>query len=212
MVEAKERTPYGQWGPWLKANFEFHQRTAQLYMEIYSGWELLQQNAKSISDLSLTQAIGLLRAIDPPQEAAITQDQATAITRELPAGPVQWAGVEAAGEEPTEPAEEPTEEDREDAEERHRAQQRKRPAAMFMEADGRVSNARRELKKALDAARDVEFSDEEVELLVRQGEAARDMASLFIAAVSGDAGTDWDAELYELEQRRQWGPEGEPED
>jgi hypothetical protein len=74
-----------------------------------------------------------------------------------------------------------------------------------------TSKARRELKEAIDQGRDVQFSAEEVELLVRQGEAARDMASLFIAAVSGDSGTDWDAELYELEQRRQWGAEWKEE-
>jgi hypothetical protein len=74
-----------------------------------------------------------------------------------------------------------------------------------------TSKARRELKEAIDQGGDVQFSAEEVELLVRQGEAARDMASLFIAAVSGDSGTDWDAELYELEQRRQWGAEWKEE-
>ena len=82
---------------------------------------------------------------------------------------------------------------------------------MFMEVDARVSKARRELKEAIDQGRDVQFSAEEVELLVRQGEAARDMASLFIGAVSGDSGTDWDAELYDLEQRRQWGAEWKEE-
>ena len=82
LVEAKERTPHGQWGPWLEANFEFTQRTAQNYMRVYSRWEEIQQNTKSNSDLTITSALGSLRAIAPPQEATIT--------RERVEGPLQW--------------------------------------------------------------------------------------------------------------------------
>jgi len=132
-----------------------------------------------------------------------------ATTRERAEGPLQWAGEEQRQDYANRVAAQ--KKASRDAEERHRQEQRKRHSAMFMEVDARVSKARRELKGAIDQGRDVQFSAEEVELLVRQGEAARDMASLFIDAVSGDSGTDWDAELYELEQRRQWGAEWKEE-
>jgi hypothetical protein len=53
--------------------------------------------------------------------------------------------------------------------------------------------------------KDVEFDEEERELLRREGEAARRVLSLAIAAITGDSGTDWDAELAKLEERRQCG-------
>ena len=111
LVEAKERTPYGEWLQWLKENFEGSEKTAQNYMRVHSRWPEIEQNAKSVADLTLTEA---LKAIAPPPATATTQDQATAITRERVEGPPtrkrvegppRWAGVEA--------GEEPTEEDRE---------------------------------------------------------------------------------------------------
>jgi Protein of unknown function (DUF3102) len=90
LIEAKERTHHGEWLPWLKANFEGSERTAQMYMRVHSRWPEIEANTKSVSDLTLT---GALREIGPPQEAAIT--------RERFEGPLRWAGVEA-GEESTE--------------------------------------------------------------------------------------------------------------
>jgi Protein of unknown function (DUF3102) len=108
LVEAKERTPHGQWGPWLEANFEFTQRTAQMYMEIYSRWEEIQQNTKSISDLTITSALASLRAIAPPQKADIT--------RERVKDPPRWPSVEAPPLAKTQPASPRTYEDRQYAE------------------------------------------------------------------------------------------------
>jgi Protein of unknown function (DUF3102) len=93
LVEAKERTYHGEWLPWLKANFEGSERTAQMYMRVHSRWPEIEANTKSVSYLTLTGALG---AIGPPQEADVT--------RERFGGPLRWAGVEA-GEEPTEPRE-----------------------------------------------------------------------------------------------------------
>jgi hypothetical protein len=101
LVQAKERTPFGQWGPWLETNFEGSERTAQNYMRVHPRWAEIEAKTKSVADLSLT---GALKALSPPQEATITRDQATAITREPVAGPLPGAGVET-GEEPTEPRE-----------------------------------------------------------------------------------------------------------
>lgn len=92
-----------------------------------------------------------------------------------------------------------------DAEERYLQEQRKKHNAMFLEVDARLSKARRELKEALDTIRDVEFSEEEVVLLERQNEAVEGMSRLVASALVGDSGTDWDAELKQLEERRQYG-------
>lgn len=92
-----------------------------------------------------------------------------------------------------------------EAEERHLREQRQKHNAMFLEVDARLSKARRELKEALDSIRDVEFSEEEVELLERQNDAVKGMARLVGSALTGDSGTDWDAELAALEEKRQYG-------
>jgi hypothetical protein len=232
LTQAKEQCPYGTWLPWLERNFEGAARTAQDYMSLYKGRDKIRANARDSAHLSVSGALKEIAASERP-EGTRSQSKNVGLTRTRVAGELNWAHVtspkregpsehdddeshntaEDLSEEKGEPfsAEERQDASR-DAEDRNRAEQRKRHTPMFMEADGRLSKARRELKKALDAAREVEFSDEEVELLVRQGEAARDMASLFIAAVSGDSGTDWDAELFDLEQRRQWGPEWGAED
>jgi hypothetical protein len=68
-----------------------------------------------------------------------------------------------------------------------------------------LSRARQEMKAALQTVRDVQFSEEDVELLRRQNEAVQGMSRLLEAALSGDSDTDLDAELAELEERRQWG-------
>ena len=68
-----------------------------------------------------------------------------------------------------------------------------------------LSRARQEMKAALQKVRDVQFSEEDVELLRRQNEAVQGMPRLLEAALSGDSDTDLDAELAELEERRQWG-------
>jgi hypothetical protein len=68
-----------------------------------------------------------------------------------------------------------------------------------------LSRARQEMKAALQKVRDVQFSEEDVELLRRQNEAIQGMTRLLEAALSGDSDTDLDTELAELEERRQWG-------
>ena len=68
-----------------------------------------------------------------------------------------------------------------------------------------LSRAQQEMKAALEKVRDVQFSEEDVELLRRQNEAVQGMSRLLEAALTGDSDTDLDAELAELEERRQWG-------
>jgi ABC-type phosphate transport system auxiliary subunit len=67
-----------------------------------------------------------------------------------------------------------------------------------------LSRARQEMKAALQKVRDVQFSEEDIELLRSQNEAVQGMSRLLEAALSGDSDTDLDAELAELEERRQW--------
>ena len=64
---------------------------------------------------------------------------------------------------------------------------------------------RREGKALLDIAREVEFTEEQVVLLERQVVAAEEMARLARAALTGGSGTDWDAALAALEEKREWG-------
>lgn len=88
---------------------------------------------------------------------------------------------------------------------RYREERRKKHTQMFLEVDAYLGGVRREAKEALDHIRGVEFDSEELELLERQGEAALHMVRLVLSALAGDSGTDWDAELRKLEERRQWG-------
>jgi Protein of unknown function (DUF3102) len=100
-----------------------------------------------------------------------------------------------------------------DAAERNRQERRKRHTEMFFEMDALLGRARREIKEALHLVREgIEFDEEEVELLERQNEALQAMSKLVGSALSGDSGTDWDAELARLEERRQWGAEGEDDE
>jgi hypothetical protein len=222
LAQMKDNLSHGRWGRWLRENFEGSERTAQAYMRLYRRRDEIRSGA---SDLSIRGALSSLSV--PKPEPAETVEEATvpsipagevrpsvpyppnAVTRERFEGPLRWAGEEQRQDYAKRVAAQ--KKASHDAEERYRQEQRQRHTQMFMEVDARVSKARRELKEAIDQGRDVQFSAEEVELLVRQGEAARDMASLFIGAVSGDSDTDWDAELYELEQRRQWGAEWKEE-
>jgi hypothetical protein len=207
LLEAKERTHHGEWLSWLEANFKGSARAAQMYMRVHSRWPDIEANTKSVSDLTLTGALG---AIGPVQEADVT--------RERIEGPLRWAGAEVGDEDAEERVEharkvaEAKKRSRE-AEERHRAEQRKRHGWMFLDVQADVSKARRAIKSALEKIKDgdIPFDDEEVELLERENAALQDTSRLFGAALTGDSGTDWDAELYELEQRRQWGAEGEAE-
>lgn len=92
-----------------------------------------------------------------------------------------------------------------DREAREREESAKRHTARFMEADAELSKARRALKAALDTIRGVGFTEEEAQLLGMENGAVQGMSHLVGAALTGDSGIDWDAELTKLEEKRQYG-------
>lgn len=93
----------------------------------------------------------------------------------------------------------------EEAERRFREEQKQRHRAVFVDVDTTLSKARRLIKEAFANQQDVEFTEEEVELLQREIEAIRGLLRLFDSALTGGSGTDWDAELARLEEWRQHG-------
>lgn len=61
--EAKVQMAHGGWGPWLAANFEGSERTAQVYMRVANRWDEIESaKAHGRADLSLTEARGLLES------------------------------------------------------------------------------------------------------------------------------------------------------
>ncbi len=62
LTEAKALVPHGQWLPWLEANFEGGERTAQNYMR-------LARNRNAVADLpSVREAVALLTSPRPEQD------------------------------------------------------------------------------------------------------------------------------------------------
>lgn len=74
-----------------------------------------------------------------------------------------------------------------------------------------IDRAKKEAKEALDNVQGVTFDDEQVELLESERAVVQGMLRLAGLALKG-ADLDWDAELAAFEERRQWGPEGKPDD
>lgn len=58
--EAKEQTPHGSWGDWVRDNFEGSARTARLYQRIARNWSRLEDR-QHVADLSIRGADRLLR-------------------------------------------------------------------------------------------------------------------------------------------------------
>jgi Protein of unknown function (DUF3102) len=60
LIEAKALVPHGGWLPWLAANVEISDRTAQVYMRAAKNRAEIEANAQSAADLSLGEAMALL--------------------------------------------------------------------------------------------------------------------------------------------------------
>jgi Domain of unknown function (DUF4326)/Protein of unknown function (DUF3102) len=63
LIYAKTDVPHGEWGDWLKENFEGSERTAQGYMRVYREWDSLEKT-KRVADLSLR---GALKELSEPK-------------------------------------------------------------------------------------------------------------------------------------------------
>ena len=70
LLAAKARVQHGEWGPWLRKNVKFSERTARVYMEVARRWPEIQRNGSTAAVLSLRDALYLL-ATDGDNEAPL---------------------------------------------------------------------------------------------------------------------------------------------
>ena len=66
LLEAKAAVEHGERLPWLAANMEFSERTAQGYMRIATRWPELESKSAAVADLPLREA---LRELAEPSDA-----------------------------------------------------------------------------------------------------------------------------------------------
>lgn len=62
LIEAKDKVAHGEWGVWLKENFEGSERTAQAYMKVARNREALEAKTAAVADLSFRGALKELAA------------------------------------------------------------------------------------------------------------------------------------------------------
>jgi len=67
LIEAKEQVGHGEWLPWLRANCEFSERTAQAYMRVAKRAGELEASPQRVADLPLREALALLAAPQPQE-------------------------------------------------------------------------------------------------------------------------------------------------
>jgi hypothetical protein len=228
LVEMKQEVAHGTWGRWLAENFEGSERTAQAYMRLYQRRDEIRNGA---ADLSIRGALSSL-SIPKPSAAEVEKQvvveavaEANEITLETARSEYRHdvlnvrEAVEREQERREEKgqafaAEERAEYARRLAEKkkltreraaREREERRAQHTAMFMEVDADLSKALRLILEATEKQEGVEFTEEEVELLEREYDAISGVARIGKSKLTGDSGTDWDAELAQIEEWRQWG-------
>lgn len=64
---AKDRTPHGSWGDWVREHFEGSERTARLYQRIARNWSRLEDR-QHVADLSIRGAVRVLQEGDGDSE------------------------------------------------------------------------------------------------------------------------------------------------
>jgi hypothetical protein len=75
--EVKASLPHGDFGPWLEANFEGSERTAQAYMRLAKNWAALSTNPQHVAGLTLRAALAeLSEPKEAPSGEASPQSQA----------------------------------------------------------------------------------------------------------------------------------------
>lgn len=60
LLQAKEQIPHGEWLPWIAANFQGSERTAQAYMRVAKRWDELEGKSAESADLAIDGALKLL--------------------------------------------------------------------------------------------------------------------------------------------------------
>lgn len=86
LTEAKAMVKHGEWGNWLKERVNYSQRTANNMMKLYAeyGASGIASKSQSIANLSVTQAVALLKIPAEEREKFAEQNNAKDMTiREL---------------------------------------------------------------------------------------------------------------------------------
>lgn len=60
LLKAKAQVTHGEWLPWLQANVQFSQRTAQGYIRVSKNLPKLEEKRNAVADLSLRNALKAL--------------------------------------------------------------------------------------------------------------------------------------------------------
>jgi hypothetical protein len=70
LIEAKAHLRHGEWEPWLAENCAIPARSARHYMRLAKHKDKLADENGNVAVLGVTEAVGLLTAIGPVQDAA----------------------------------------------------------------------------------------------------------------------------------------------
>lgn len=81
---------------------------------------------------------------------------------------------------------------------KQRAEHKKRHTMRYIEMEGHLAAAKQRLNDALKCAQDVDFDDEEAELIADSIRNVSALLRLLDARFVGTSGTDWDAELARI--------------
>lgn len=87
LCEAKDMLSHGEWGNWLKENFEFSERTAQNHMKIFKAYGSTQFSlfgaelkTEVYADLSVSQALKLLAIPEEEREDFVEENNVATLT------------------------------------------------------------------------------------------------------------------------------------
>ena len=180
LTQAKEQCPHGTWLDWLGNNFRGSARSAQVYMQMYKKRDEIRAKAQSSALLSISGALEEISA--PKEEEDPEREEKIAAMKERTRA----------------------------REEREQQSRRKNQPLMLMEANTKLLKARREVREAINQLEGVEFDEEARESLEAEALAVARACRLFVEALTGRTNLDVDAELFWIEERRQWGEEGRP--
>lgn len=107
--EAKTSLARGEYERWVHKNFDFGDRTAQMYKRVFENWAVLKNKAEDMASLSLSQANKLLAGPKPKPASEVADEpsagEATAGDKEpVGDGPIPPPGTKPASDPLTKPA------------------------------------------------------------------------------------------------------------
>lgn len=72
--EAKMLQPRGEYERWVHKNFDFGDRTAQMYKRVFENWAVLKNKAEDMASLSLSQANKLIAGPKPKPASEVADE------------------------------------------------------------------------------------------------------------------------------------------